>query len=873
MHFQRDSNLFVSQILSAVKERDINTYAIFNIRSEFLGDCTQFRSLPAAINEGQYLIPRMNRKERKLAVIAPIQKAGGVITEELINQVLNDTGVSHDHLPVLQHALMRVWDYWQKNNSGEPLDFQHYKAIGKMSGALSQHAEEVYRSLKHERQRHICEIMFKTIPEETSQFDIGNTSNTIKGIAGIANCEEDEVVGVADCFREAEHSFITPPIYIKLRSETPINLTHDSLVERWGRLSRWRDEESKAADLYIRLAHAGDLYQEGKAALWRDPELQFALQWRKNQSPNEVWAKRYAPAFERAMVFLDYSHEQNNLKIEQKQKRQKAQIRRSRTFAIIVGILGLIAIVATIYAFIQQSNAELYAKESMEQNKTAEENREMALLIGESAESKYLDLEGQHKRLWISTENIQQSYIDIKTRHDSLSSLYQLLVKQQDVKNTINDSLMQQIKETRRQMQVMEYQMFTYRAQFFQSMSDKLTEKAYKLLSQNKVDSASLFALYANQVKQKGIEGKDKNNILLHKCLTAKGIIDVKNAKKKIILPAKVTAITKYPGKKIVAAADMLGNVYISTSKSVHKLNIQRTIKALEFNTDGKLLAAGTTSGDVYIWSTKNIERGAMLLHKKTLNYQILDIKFTPTLNGSDHYLIVKTNKKILLFSVSPSKVSLMANFDSKASHLTTSYDGNRMYAVVGKKLVVYDIDYTESKSSKIFTPLRNISIGLSGKITSMACGKSSHIALGDHNGNVIVYDAINNYSSKKIPFKKGKVEKLNFDNEGEKLLVVRAPSDIRIYNIILSPKEVQKIVTSSSIKDAVWIEENNMLATSDKSNTVSFIQGDNHNYNKLLCKSMKKFIRTNKLSQKRWEKITGLDNSDGLNPVPELCD
>ena len=49
------------------------------------------------------------------------------------------------------------------------------------------------------------------------------------------------------------------------------------------------------------------LHQEGGAGLWRDPDLQIALRWRKQNNPNQVWARRYHPEFASAIGFLDQS--------------------------------------------------------------------------------------------------------------------------------------------------------------------------------------------------------------------------------------------------------------------------------------------------------------------------------------------------------------------------------------------------------------------------------------------------------------------------------------------------------------------------------------------------------------------------------------
>ena len=63
----------------------------------------------------------------------------------------------------MQHALMRTWDYWIENREeNEPIDIRHYNAVGRMSHALSQHADEAYDEL-NEDQKLIAEILFKSL--------------------------------------------------------------------------------------------------------------------------------------------------------------------------------------------------------------------------------------------------------------------------------------------------------------------------------------------------------------------------------------------------------------------------------------------------------------------------------------------------------------------------------------------------------------------------------------------------------------------------------------------------------------------------------------------------------------------------------------
>ena len=114
-------------LLEATDQREVPIYVVITMRSDFLGDCAQFRDLPAALNDGQYLIPRMTRDQRREAITGPVAVGGATIAPRLVQRLLNDVGDDPDHLPVLQHALMRTWEAWQSEGRPEaPIDLQHY---------------------------------------------------------------------------------------------------------------------------------------------------------------------------------------------------------------------------------------------------------------------------------------------------------------------------------------------------------------------------------------------------------------------------------------------------------------------------------------------------------------------------------------------------------------------------------------------------------------------------------------------------------------------------------------------------------------------------------------------------------------------------
>ncbi len=131
-----------------------------------------------------------------------------------------------------------------------------------------------------------------------------------------------------------------PPAAVPLRPSSIIDISHESLMRIWKRLIQWVDEEARSAQIYLRISKAAAQFQEGKAGLFRDPELQLALNWRDETKPNAIWAERYDVAFERAMVFLEHSEKQRDLETEEKERQRRRQLQWARRLAIILGSGG-----------------------------------------------------------------------------------------------------------------------------------------------------------------------------------------------------------------------------------------------------------------------------------------------------------------------------------------------------------------------------------------------------------------------------------------------------------------------------------------------------------------------------------------------------
>jgi hypothetical protein len=63
---------FVKLLLEATRQTALPIYVVLTMRSDFIGDCIEYPGLPEAVNDGQYLVPRMTRDEVRLAITGPV---------------------------------------------------------------------------------------------------------------------------------------------------------------------------------------------------------------------------------------------------------------------------------------------------------------------------------------------------------------------------------------------------------------------------------------------------------------------------------------------------------------------------------------------------------------------------------------------------------------------------------------------------------------------------------------------------------------------------------------------------------------------------------------------------------------------------------
>lgn len=443
-----EAQVYVNLVLNAVAQTAVPIYIALTMRSDFIGNCSVFPHLTDLINRSNYLVPQMTREQKKMVIEGPVAVAGGRISQRLVKRLLSDVGNNQDQLPILQHALMRTWDYWVENREGaEPLDLRHYNTIGKIDEALSLHANEAYDELTT-RQKEIAEILFKTITEKNQDNKGMRRPGRLGLIAQLAEAEEADVMFVVDHFRKAGRSLLMPGANVALTADSMIELSHESLMRIWKRLDIWVEEEFESAQMYKRLSDAAAMYQIGKTGLWRPPDLQLALNWQKKQKPTREWAQRYDETFERAIVFLDTSRITYEAELKNLEMMQRRVLRRTRATAVVLGAGFIVAIVFFLLSYIQKIRADAatilaqtQTKEAGIQRDKAEENRRLAEQNEELAQSRGDSLLATTGRLRLALVAAEQARQETEKALNEVTIQKQIAEEQTGIAIKTSDSV------------------------------------------------------------------------------------------------------------------------------------------------------------------------------------------------------------------------------------------------------------------------------------------------------------------------------------------------------------------------------------------------------------------------------------------------
>ena len=771
-----ETEAFIKLLVNAVHQRKLPIYIVLTMRSDFIGECSQFQGLTALINDSNFLVPQMTRDDFSRAIMGPVAVAGAEMDPQLYQEILNSITEGSDQLPVLQHSMMRTWEFWKKyNEPGTPLRLRDYEAAGKMENALSMHANEAYEVLTEEG-KVICKSMFKTLTEKSSDNKGIRHPATVREISEVAQARLEAVVAVINEFRSRGRSFIIPAEHIELTENTVIDISHESLMRVWDRLKGWVEEETNSVQMYLRLSEAASLYQLGKTGLWRPPDLQLALNWKKTQKPSLAWAKKYNPAFEKVMVFLDASEKKFLQEEQNKVKLQRRTLNRTRRFAMAMGIFAVAFMALMAYALNQKNEAQKQTQLAEAYATIMEQQKDVAV---EEKDIKELE----RLRAMIEKDSAEKS---------KMMAMLQLREVTQEASEIID--------EAQHRTEVM--QQTTDQARRERELAQRTAQRA--LEDQNKAEEAITIEMRkrmlttAQTMAIKALQTDDKNvkGLLAYQAFkfnlqyngqdnqpdVYKGLYNVfvsnKGAKYNAMRghEGAVKSLAFLPNRNIFYSSGADGDILRwdlnqPSSKPQLVSHNNSLNRSLAISSTGRWLACGTGTSIIQLFNLNQPNTPPELIEAH--QGAVVDLEFV---EGKDILISTGSDRAIINWNLLSGDKKTIVTHSSRIRTIALSKDGNYVYGgTEDGQLIRWTISNGESRLI-----LDNKEQGINA-ITLNSTG--SRIAIGDKSGNIIIIDPA---TSKKLAQIKGhtaRIQDIAYSPDNTQLATSSYDGTIRIWN------------------------------------------------------------------------------------------
>ena len=218
---------FINHLLHAVDQPGGPVSVVLTMRSDFLGQCTSWPDLNSYVSDNLIQIAPMNRQELQQAVEMPARLVGLTFEEGLIQHILDDVSGAAGELPLLQHALLELYE----NREDGMLTAAAYTKIGGIEGALARRADCEFKVLSAEEQAILRRIFVLCLIQT-----VVGSENTTRRIA-----TRDEVLAVDKDSKlvEALVQRWTAARLLTIRGDQArevdlIEVAHEALIQRWG---------------------------------------------------------------------------------------------------------------------------------------------------------------------------------------------------------------------------------------------------------------------------------------------------------------------------------------------------------------------------------------------------------------------------------------------------------------------------------------------------------------------------------------------------------------------------------------------------------------------------------------------------------------
>ncbi len=261
-------------LLYAAKVAQGQTLVILTMRADFYPKCAADAELAAAFSDHHILVGPMTEDELHLAIERPAKLVGCELESGLVDLLVRDVRLQAGALPLLQHALLELWE----RREGRRLTSAAYKAIGRIEGALERRANALLKDLT-EPEREICRRIFLRLIQPGE-----GTEDTKRraALCEVFSCAGESSAVEAVVQKLANARLITTEGEPPLKTDVLVEVAHEALIRGWSQLRKWIDADRAGLRTHRRLTEAATEWQNNNndsSYFYRGLRLAVAKEW------------------------------------------------------------------------------------------------------------------------------------------------------------------------------------------------------------------------------------------------------------------------------------------------------------------------------------------------------------------------------------------------------------------------------------------------------------------------------------------------------------------------------------------------------------------------------------------------------------------
>jgi len=273
----------MAEILARISQQE-EARVVLVVREDFFVPLVTLPPLVRLAHRAVEVLAPPGRAELYEVLCRPLEAYGYRFEDdELIEEILDMVENEPAALALLQFCADRLWD--DRETERRCLLRSSYRDIGGVSGALAHHAEQVYQTLSQAQKGALRDLMLKLVtPEGTRQPARFRELTETARDAHLTAVLLDQLITVRLLNARED-----------MDGQAIIEVVHEALIERWARLSQWRNNDREGLLLQQTLKQAAQTWSQRERSadlLWRGELLAEYHLWRQRSQVSLTHTER-----------------------------------------------------------------------------------------------------------------------------------------------------------------------------------------------------------------------------------------------------------------------------------------------------------------------------------------------------------------------------------------------------------------------------------------------------------------------------------------------------------------------------------------------------------------------------------------------------